>query len=82
MREVGIEGGSWNKLLGGERLENGKINRRGGLEQILFDTLKWNTKKLKCFELQNDQQNTSSLPVRSSNTFSKNINKHYVTSAK
>ena len=24
----------------------------GGVEEILFDTLKWNAKKLECFELQ------------------------------
>ena len=33
-------------------MENWKFKSRGWVEKILFDTLKWNTKKLKCFELQ------------------------------
>ena len=32
--------------------ENWKFNNRDGVEEILFDKLKQNTKKLKCFELQ------------------------------
>ena len=30
----------------------GKFYSRDGMKQILFDTSKWNIKKLKCFELQ------------------------------
>ena len=33
-------------------LENVKLNSRGGVDEILFHTLKQYTKKLKCFELQ------------------------------
>ena len=42
----------WNKRLGGRGLGNRKCNSWGGVEEILFETLKQNTKKLKCFELQ------------------------------
>ena len=36
----------------GGGVENGKFNSRGEVEKISFDTLKYNAKKLQCFELQ------------------------------
>ena len=39
-------------------------------------------KKRSAIKNSNDRQNTSSSSVRSRNTFSKNINKHSITSAK
>ena len=69
--------------------ENWKFSGRGGMEEILFDTLKYKEeykeaeyKEAEVFWVANDRQNTSSSSVRSSNTFNKKVNKHSITSAK
>ena len=64
--------------------ENWKFSGRGGVEKILFDTLKYKEeyKEAEVFWVANDRQNTSSSSVRSSNTFNKKVNKHSITSAK
>ena len=47
-----MRGVVWNKRLGGRGLGNRKCNSWVGVEEILFEALKQNTKKLKCFEFQ------------------------------
>ena len=56
-----------------------KIKSRA--EEILFDTSKQNTKKLKCFELKWSAKHIKFIG-KIKQQFNKNINKHSITSAK
>ena len=77
---VCVCGGGVGVEINGKGGEGGlKIKSRA--EEILFDTSKQNTKKLKCFELKWSAKHIKFIG-KIKQQFNKNINKHSITSAK
>ena len=61
-------------------MEKLKFDSKGRVEDTWYFKIEY--KEAEVFWIANNQQNTSSSSVKSSNTFNKNINKNSITSAK